>query len=134
MLPNPQRKQGPHITSLPTNNGTQTPRTAYQTTGACYSGGKFGHKWINCPLAIPHKEASGYDRTINTVSTTQTQLHNNQQGPPQNSSQQQPSLADAEFLRMSHLYQSADVTAVTGAIGLLYYATVTIEGTQYRLL
>ena len=32
-------------------------------------------------------------------------------------------------MRMSHLYQSADVTTVTGAIGPLYYATVTIVGT-----
>ena len=35
---------------------------------------------------------------------------------------------------MSQLYQSADVTTVTGAIGPLYYATVTVEGTAIRAL
>ena len=35
---------------------------------------------------------------------------------------------------MSQLYQSADITTVTGAIGPLYYATVTVEGTPVRAL
>ena len=128
------RKQGPHITSSATNNGTRTHRTAYQTTGTCYSCGKFGHEWIDYPLAIPPKEASGYSRTTNAVTSTQTQLHNNQQDPPQNSPQQQPCLADAEFMLMFHLYQSADVTTVTGAIDPIYFVMVTIGGTQIRAL
>ena len=41
---------------------------------------------------------------------------------------------DTEFTQMSQLYQSADITTVTGAIESLYYATVTVEGTPVLAL
>ena len=69
-------------------------------------------------LVLNHKPVS--------VSSKGTYVHTNNQS--------QPHAVDSEFLHMSQAYQSADITTVTGAVGPLYYATVTVQGTAVQTL
>ena len=127
-----QSRQGARNTNPQSNPPNQAPRGAYRSPEPCYSCGQLGYKQSNCPLARPPKEATGNSRTTNAVTSIPSQANiSNQQEPPL-VNQSQP--ADAELMRMSLSYQSADITSVTGAVGPLYYATVTVESTSVRAL
>ena len=94
-----------------------------------------GHKQSNCPLTRPPREAPGFNKVTNTVTSAQPQsCTGNQQESQRNITQSQLDPVDTEFARMSRSYQSADITTVTGEIGPLYYATVTVEGTPVQAL
>lgn len=76
----------------------------------------------------PPKNATGHNRTTNAVTGVQPQASTgNQQGFLHTKNQSQHRAVDTEFLHMSQAYQSADITTVTGAVGPLYYATVTMQ-------
>ena len=125
-----QSRQGARSTNPQLNPSNQAPRGAYQSPGPCYSCGQLGHKQSNCPLARPPKEATGNGRTTNAVTSTPSYANiSNQQEPPLVN---QPQPADAELMHMLLLYQSAEITS--GAVGPLYYATVTVESTSVRAL
>ena len=86
-------------------------------------------------MTRPSKEATGHNRTTNAVTSAQPQASTgNQQGYLHANNQSQPHAMDTKFLHMSQAYQSADTTTVTGAVGPLYYATVTVHGTAVQAL
>ena len=114
----------------------QSPQTgsSYLSRIQCYKCHGSGHFARQCPLAKKHaSEASGGGGT--SSGTSSTVRADEPENPSDQCQRLQREWVDAEFSRLAEVYtQGASVDTVSGALGPLYYATVSIAGSSVDAL
>ena len=107
-------------------SGTSSASSRSRLAGGCYECGSRSHRWRDCPKLRPSRETPGRrttpKATTSVVTTSQETLDDKCE-------RLQREWQNAELARLSQSYEAVgEVDQVAGAVGPLYYVTVSIAG------
>ena len=118
------------------DRGSNTSRTGHSSNSSrfprCRECGSTRHKQRDCPQRRPPSETPARENTRSGSSSAvkAARVTRGEESLDDQCRRLADQLAEAEYQRMSKSYSSnAAVDAVTGSLGPLYYATVTVGGT-----
>ena len=94
--------------------------------GGCFECGSRSHRWRDCPKLKPPRETPG-KRSV--PKATNSAINASQETLGDKCARLQKAWIDAEFVRLSQSYETVgEVDHVAGAVGPLYFGTVSIAG------
>ena len=123
------------LPSSPAKRGSTASRADHSSASSrfprCRECGSTHHKQRDCPQRRPPSEIPGKESTQSGSSSAvkAARVTDGEESLDDQCRRLADQLAEAEYQRMSKSYSSsAAVDAVTGSLGPLYYATITISG------
>ena len=94
--------------------------------GGCFECGSHSHRWRDCPKLKPPRKTPG-KRSV--PKATNSAINTSQETLGDKCERLQKTRIDAEFVRLSQSYETVgEVDHVAGAVGPLYFGTVSIVG------